>query len=684
MLVSNEILEELVLAHKGEPSSAPVQPPRFANVTLQRTNGMDMALSPRTCNLLASAIGIVCMMLHDGTPSLAQSGTVPSAAPAQSASPIRYRLSFRQAANHRVEVEATIPTDGAPSVRLMMPVWTPGSYLVREYARQIEGISARDEAANRALDILKVDKNHWTVACEGTQDVVVRYVIYGREMGVRTNWIENEFAFLTGAATFLTREDALHRPHTVRIEGLPQWPHVATSLPKLDERDEWHRVASHFDMLVDSPIVLGDIDIQTATVGSATHHLASLGTDGLWDTSKAMKDVIRLIELEQKFWGDVPYTDYWFLNLATESGGGLEHDNSCVLMTSRWSQRQRAKYVDWLSLVAHEFFHAWNVRRLRPKVLQQYDYNNEQYTRELWIAEGITSYYDELFVARAGLCTHKEYLDRLTKHIQGIQSTAGRKVQSLEESSFDTWIKFYRPDENAANSRISYYVKGSVVGMLLDAKIRMVTHNQKSLDDCLRLLWQRHRETGYDNRDFARVASEVAGVPLEEWLHTQLTSTDESDYSEFLECFGLQWKAKETNKDNPGKDGPKEEPIAATPATVGIELSNQAGKAMIDKVTRGAAGSAAGLQVGDELIGWGGYRITPDQWSERLGLYHAGDRVTATVARRGKLIDITVELISPSSESWTLVRVDTPTPDQQKRWSTWLGILEPAETTETK
>ncbi len=610
-------------------------------------------------------LGIILTMT-----TLASSMNIAHAQP-ETPGTIRYRLSFRQAANHRVEIEASIPTEGAKSVKLMMPVWTPGSYLVREYARQIEEISARDEAANKQLPIEKIDKNHWVVQCEGSKEFVLRYLIYGREMSVRTNWIENDFAFLTGAATFITREDALARPHLVRIEGLPQWPHIATSLPKLDPRDEWNRVASHFDVLVDSPIVLGNMDLQTVKVGDAQHHLASVGTDGLWDTAKATKDIAKLIELEQSFWGEVPYADYWFLNLVTESGGGLEHDNSCVLMTGRWSQRSRSKYIDWLALVAHEFFHAWNVRRLRPKVLQTYDYNQEQYMQELWIAEGLTSYYDELFVTRAGLSTPKEFLERLSKQIQGFQATPGRKVQSLEESSFDTWIKFYRPDENAANSRISYYVKGAIIGLLLDAKIRVATGNSKSLDDCMRLLWKRHRATGYDNQDFAKIASEVAGVPLEGWLQEQLSTTSDSDFTELLDCYGLKWKTKEKDP-----DADKDSRPPATTALIGIELSNQSGKTIIDKVARGGAGSAAGLQVGDELIGWGGYRITAEQWSERVGLYHVSDRVVASVARRGKLLEIPVELESIPVELGSLVRVETPTPEQTQRWNGWLNIAE--------
>jgi predicted metalloprotease with PDZ domain len=588
--------------------------------------------------------------------------------PVTAGNPIQYRVSFRQAASHRADIEVSVPTEGAKSVRLMMPVWTPGSYLVREYARHIEGVTARDGLTGGELRIAKQDKNHWVVDCPGVAEVVVQYTLYGREMGVRTNWIESEFAFLTGAATFITREDMLDRPHVVRFDATPQWPAIATSLAASDPRDPWTRTAKNFDELIDSPMVLGKIDVQSETIGSVPHHLASVGTDGFWDTRKAMQDVAKIVETEQKFWGEVPYPEYWFLNLAVEAGGGLEHDNSSVLMTSRWTQRQRAKYVDWLTLVAHEFFHAWNVRRLRPRGLVSYDYDAEQYTRELWIAEGITSYYDELFVVRAGLCTPKEYLERLSKQVQAVQNAPGRLVQSLEESSFDTWIKFYRPDENATNSRISYYVKGALVGLLLDAEIRLRTENGKSLDDCMRLLWQRHRASGYDNSDFAKIVSEVVGAPMEEWLRERLSTTQELDYTPLLGCYGLQWKPKDSESGTPA---------SPTPASMGMDLSNQAGKAMVDKVVLGGSANAAGIQVGDELLGWDGYRITTDVWAERLGTYRAGDRITATLARRGKLLEVSVEIPSQPAPSWVIVRAEKPDEAQEMRWRSWLNVPSP-------
>jgi len=589
---------------------------------------------------------------------------------------IGYRIEFQEKW-HQASIEMTFATHGAKEIRLMMPVWTPGSYMIREYPRQIETVESSDDKG--PLPTTKVDKNHWVVSCEKTDLVKVRYVIYGREMGVRTNWIEPQFAFLTGAATFLVPENRLDRKCVVEVVPNKSWTQIATSL-QASSTSPWIRIASNYDELVDSPIVLGDIDIQSEEISGVMHYLATVPNDA-WDTKKAMQDAAKIVRTEQEFWGQVPYKQYWFLNLLTEAGGGLEHDNSTVLMASRFTQKQRAKYVDWLGLVSHEFFHTWNVRRLRPKALMAYDYNQEQYTKELWIAEGLTSYYDDLFVVRSGLSTPKEYLEQVSKSIQTVQNSPGRMVQDLIASSFDSWIKFYRPDENATNSRISYYVKGALVGMLLDAQIRLNSQDKYSLDDCMRLLWQRHRETGYTNEDFSNIVQELAGKSVSDWLVEQLSSTQELDYQTFLDAYGLTWKPKDPPKPNdpdapPSPKSDKPEPASA--AHFGLELSNVSGKTQIDKVLRGGSAGHAGLQVGDELIALGGYRITAEQWAERVGMLQVGQQTNVLVSRRGKILELPLKILPESVDaaapSWNLIRAEKPSDEQEKRWKSWLGL----------
>lgn len=607
--------------------------------------------------LLTTQVSLICLMTSS---TFAEESSL--------AAPIRYQLSFRQAETHRVEVEVQVPTDGMDRIELFLPVWTPGSYLVREYSRQIETITATHGETNEPMALERVSKNRWGLQTSGVAEVRVRYTVYCREMSVRTNWVEKDFGFLTGAATFVTRADCLDRQHIVRLNPLPEWKQVATSLAP-SGTDQWTRVASNYDELVDSPIVMGKLDIRSFECGGVPHYLATLGGEPFWDSDKAVQDVQKIVAKEQEFWGDVPYQSYWFLNLATEQGGGLEHDNSTVLMTSRFATKDKAKYQNWLGLVAHEFFHTWNVRRLRPKTLVNYDYDQEQYFQELWVAEGITSYYDDLFLPRAGMCTPDEYLGRLNKAVADVQKSPGRKVQSLFDSSFDAWTKYYRPDENAKNSRVSYYTKGSLVGLLLDVEIRRATNNEKSLDDVMRQLWREHRETGYTNEDVVRICNEISGVDLGEWFKDSLETTKELNFEPLHEFYGLQWK------DSASSD-PKD-PKAKEPAHVGLTLNNQSGKAMVATVPTDSPAADAGFNVGDEWIGLNDLRITAENWNELVGYFQAGETCNCLIARHGKLITLKLKLGTKPKESWTLKRVEKPTEQQETHWRSWLGIEPP-------
>ena len=322
-------------------------------------------------------------------------------------------------------------------------------------------------------------------------------------MSVQGNWVDGSFALLNGAATFLTLAGSEPRPHEVSLVLPPDWRTSMTGLAEAPGRKPHHYMAPDFDTLVDSPIYAGNPAIYEFQVDGVPHYLVNEGEGGLWDGPRSARDVEAIVRVQKTFWGFLPYEKYVFFNLLTETGGGLEHKNSTVLMASRWATRTRSSYLAWLNLVSHEFFHTWNVKRLRPVELGPFDYENEVYTPSLWVAEGITSYYDRLLVRRAGLCTVEEYLagdppspgsdsDKTTNDIERLQTTPGRLVQPLEASSFEAWIKFYRRDENTPNTGISYYVKGAVVAFLLDARIRRATSGKKSLDDVMRLAYERY------------------------------------------------------------------------------------------------------------------------------------------------------------------------------------------------
>ena len=589
--------------------------------------------------------------------ALFASPMIADAQPAPPVSPIVYTLRFTAAATHYVDVEAVVPAGRQPKVELMMAVWTPGSYLVREYARQVEQVVATD-ASGTVLPVSKSAKNRWTVTTNGAERFTLAYRVYSREMSVRTNWVDAGMGILNGAATFVTLVEKGPRPHEVKIELPPSWKDVAMALPN-GSGGARHFVAADFDTLVDSPIIAGDLAIYRFDTGGKPHWLANLNEAGLWDGPRSATDTQKIVEANLKLWGSLPYPRYVFMNAIVESGGGLEHKDSTLLMTNRWRTRTRKAYLGWLGLVSHEFFHAWNVKRFRPVELGPFNYEAENYTTGLWISEGFTDYYGDLMVRRATLSSRDEYLEELSNVIRDLQTTPGRQVQSATTSSFDTWIKQYRPDENSPNTAISYYTKGAVVGFVLDAHIRALTSGAKSLDDVLRLGFQRFSgPRGFTQADFRKTASEVAGTDLTAWFAKHADTTDDIDYTPALDYFGLRFK-------------PTADP-RADKGWLGATTRNDDGRLVISQVRRGTPAFTAGLNVDDEILAIGDFRVRATQLDARLEQYRPGETVTVLVARRDQLKRIDVTLGAEPVRGWSLeVRADA-TPEQQARLKHWL------------
>src|SRR5438105_245467 len=479
-----------------------------------------------------------------------------AAAMAQSApEPIRYTLSFPAPQTHYLEVTATVPTGRRADVELMMAVWTPGSYLVREYARNVEAVTA----------------------------------------------------------------------------------------------------------LVDSPIVIGNPAVYDFEVDGKKHSLVDVGEGGVFDGARAAKDLEKIVNEDRRLWGLLPYDRYVFFNMITESGGGLEHKNSTVLMTNRWSTRTRRAYLAWLQLASHEYFHAWNVKRLRPAELGPFDYENENTTRSLWIVEGFTDYYADLQVERAGLQTHEEYLEDLSSTIELLQTTPGRLLQSAEMASFDAGIKYYRPDENSNNTSVSYYTKGTVIAFLLDAKIRKATDGAKSLDDVMRSAYQKFSgPKGYTSEEFRAVVEQVAGTSLKGFWQAAVEGTKELDYSEALDTFGLRFKAAAA---------PSPE---RTKPWLGLTTRNDNGRLVIASVQRDAPSDISGLNVDDEILAIDDFRVRVDRLENRLEQYKAGDKVTFLVARREHLMRIPVTFATEPSKGWRLDISPSATDTQRRMFDAWL------------
>lgn len=655
-----------------------------------------------------------------------------------------HSIRFPAPHDHHAEIEVDVPA-GGDALELMMAVWTPGSYLIREYARHVEAERAQGPDG-APLVVEKIAKNRWRItATEGPLPRRVRfgYRLYAREASVRTNFVDADVAVLNGAATFITPVDRLDVPHEVRIALPEAWPRCSTALdrrevsasarsdttgippgdvppsdvatadvppsdvatadsptgdvppsdvapsdvpptdlpavdapptdvatadsptdapsndaPSNDATDraggELRFVARDFHELVDSPIICGDVDVRDFAVSGVPHELATVGGLDIWDHERAARDVARIVSTQHAFWQVVPYDRFVILNGLLDTGGGLEHARSTLVMASRWDSRDEEDYRAWLALISHELFHTWNVKRLRPRGLGPFDYEREHYLHELWVVEGITSYYDDLLVHRAGLSTRSEYLAALSKQVERLQTTPGRAVQSLAASSFDTWIKFYRPDEHARSRRVSYYVKGALVAFLLDVELRKHGHD---LDQVMRAAYERFLEDGYTGAELEALIDEIAGTPLSPLLQRYVVGTEELDFAPALELFGLRFRPSE------GVEGR---------AWLGAELRLDGGRAMVREVPSGTPAHEAGVAVDDELIAIDDERL-PTDVDQRLARLRAGETVDLLVSRRGRLRRLRVVLGERPSDTWRLELDPSASATQRRSLESWLG-----------
>jgi predicted metalloprotease with PDZ domain len=562
-------------------------------------------------------------------------------------------------ATHYIEVQATYPTSRKPVIDLMLAVWTPGSYLVREFARHVEEVRAEDPAGG-ALQVEKTRKNRWRVRTGGAGTVVLTYRVYAHERQARTNWVEDSFALINGAPTYITLVERVRRPHEVQLELPSAWARSLTSLPASQGARPHRYRAEDFDELVDSPIVAGNPVVYEFAVDGVPHALVNVGDASAWDGPRSVRDVERIVRAACELWGSLPYPRYLFFNLLTEADDGIEHKSSAVLQASRWATQSESTYNDWLDLVAHEFFHAWNVKRLRPVELGPFDYENEGYTRSLWIAEGLSDYYSWLLVRRAGLVSSDETLSDISGAIRALQTTPGRLVQPLELASYDAWIKQYRPDENSPNVAVSYYTKGSIVGLLLDARIRHVTNGARSLDDVMRLAYRRFSgERGYSPQNFRQVAEEVAGAKLSDFFYRALETTEELDYAEMLDWYGLSFAPPP--------------PDSSAKAWLGIATRMEKDRLLVSSILRGTPAYGSGLAADDELIAVNDVRLGSDGLESALAHYSPGDSVNLLAARRGQLRRFRVRLGSVPVDRWALTVRREATAEQKQRLVGWLG-----------
>ncbi len=442
---------------------------------------------------------------------------------------ISYTVSMSKPWTHLLEVEVRVKSS-YPNEKtdLVMPVWTPGSYLVREYARHVQDFAARDARGN-ALAWQKTNKNTWQIASKGASEIVATYRVYANELTVRTNELNDSHAFWNNAATLMYPDGQLKTSSTVKVEPYGEWK-IATGLPRVSGQKNTF-TAENFDVLYDSPFEVSNYKEINFEVRGVPHRMVIDG-EGNYDLEQLKRDVPKIVAAAADMFGEIPYKDYTFI-VNLRGGGGLEHLNSTALQFNRFGFKPQSRYMGFMGLVAHEFFHAWNVKRLKPDALGPFDYTKENYTKLLWMAEGGTDYYSNVLLLRAGLISDKDFLANIASGMENLQAQPGRLQTSVEEASWDAWIKYYRQDENAINNQISYYEKGALVAGLLDVEIRKASGGAKSLDDVLRYFYTEFYKKGrnYTPEDVQKTAEMMAGKSLDDFFRKYVRGREEIDYN---------------------------------------------------------------------------------------------------------------------------------------------------------
>ncbi|MGK7922912.1 MAG: M61 family metallopeptidase [Trichodesmium sp.] len=578
---------------------------------------------------------------------------------------IEYKVSMPHPESHLFEVSLYVRIEDLPSsllqksekLDLKMPVWTPGSYLIREYAKHLQDFCAYSEN-ERPLNWQKVSKNHWQIETLGVSEVIVQYKIFANELTVRTNHLDSTHGYFNGAALFFYLPECEKNPIQIKIIPPQSNWQVTTSLPKVSDTENTF-VAEDFDTLVDSPFEIGTHQLYQFEVAGKNHQLAVWGKGNL-EPEKLIPDIKKIIEVEAEFFGGLPYEKYLFiLHRSAQGFGGLEHKFSCTLNYPRFGFKNKEKLDRFMQLVAHEFFHLWNVKRIRPKALEVFDYEQENYTPSLWFCEGTTSYYDLLIPLKATVYDVKTFLRGLGKEITLFLTTRGRKVQPVSESSWDAWIKLYRRDANSNNCQISYYLKGAMISLLLDLLIRERHENQRSLDDVMRQMWTKfgQLEIGFTPEQLQSVIEEIAELDLGDFFERYIDGIDELPFDEYLRPFGLRLKREDHQWPN-----------------LGMIVASENSKEIIKFVEAQGPAELAGLGAGDELLAIDGFRVSADKLSDRLRDYQPGDVLAVTVFHQDELMTRKVTLAHPSPSRYQIVSVKNPSPKQEENFVGWLGV----------
>ena len=546
---------------------------------------------------------------------------------------LHYKISIPQAQTHyaKISIEVKSNTD---DLHFTMPSWTPGSYLMREFAKSVDGVKASINGIR--IPLTKTAKGTWRVSGVRSKKVLLEYDLYAFELSVRTSFIDADQAFLHNTSVFMLVEEFKNEKGQLVLDYPSAWKEVSTSLDTMNGA----YVFENYDELADAPIQIGNQTIFRFDVAGVPHEVAMVGISNA-DEKKLSMDMQRMCQIMTDIIGEHPCKRYVFIVHNVENGGGgLEHKNSCTVMMPRWSYTDVKKYHSFLGLVAHEYFHLWNVKRIRPAALGPFDYANENYTNLLWVAEGITSYYDEMSLYLFGYYDKETYLGKLAGYIERVENQPGSQVQSLSESSWDAWIKAYRSNENSANTGISYYTKGLVIAMLLDAEIIDATHGKKNLNNLMQYLYREYavkEDRGFTDQEFNEAVEKICGKNMESFMNEYVYSTKTPDYEGIMERISIAVNQKYQNK-----------------KTLGLRTNLEDGKTIVKYVHSKSCSYLGGVNVKDEIISINGIAVKNNIDDVLQSLDNKIVALSVLVVRAGLLKEIKMSYHPLKHQDWSI------------------------------
>lgn len=564
---------------------------------------------------------------------------------------IQYTLSFPEPHTHYVNVKMEIKSMPKKDyLEIKMPVWAPGSYLVREFSKNIDSVKAYSE--NAIFKVEKTRKNIWKIACANEANVTIEYQVYCFELSVRTSYITDEYAFISPPSVFMYVDEWKNNNYTVKINTYEKWKQISCSLKTDKEKYSLH--ADNFDALIDAPILIGNQKIFEVKAANITHYIAMNGVHKVPETFTA--DIKKILEAANSIIGENPCENYTVIVLhAPDASGGLEHTNSTALLWRPFSYFGK-DYKNFLSLLAHEYFHLWNVKRIRPVALGPFDYDNENYTTSLWISEGFTQNYDDYITHRAGIYTAQEYLDILADNISKYESNTGKEVQTVAESSFDAWIKYYRRNENTNNTQISYYDKGAFVALMLNLMIMNESNGEKSLNNVMKDLWENYKyntNRGFTENEIQQILQKYTNEPMQAFLSNYVFGKKDLDYEKYLNYVGLTLIDKSIKE-----------------VKLGAKWND---KFIITETPRNTPAYISGLNVNDEIIAINNIRIKNNNDIETAIKITERNAVEVLINRNGLIKTILVELFAFEQRKIYQIKVkENITQKQENILHSWL------------